>query len=178
MTKKSILKRQVIAAGLAVTFAVSTLAPASAVGQSSAPVTWSGALSAKAEQPVIQIHKIGKRHSHKKRRRAAVGAAVAGAVLLGILGAAAAKANDGHDDDFVDYDDRNLRRNWRACEDAVHYELREEGGRRIRVRNPDEVVYLSPGRHRIFGRAKARGVGRVDYRCTAKRGRVQRLRIY
>ncbi|WP_350333077.1 hypothetical protein [Coralliovum pocilloporae] len=175
------IKRQFIAAGLAVTFALSSIVPASAAGFStpSGAVNWSGVAAVNNDRPVIQVHRIGKKHSHKrkKKRRAAVGAAVAGAVLLGILGAAAASAND-HDDDYIDYDERNLRRNWRACENAVHHELRREGGRRIRVRNPDEVVYLSPGRHRIFGRAKARRIGRVDYRCTAKRGRVQRLRIF
>lgn len=118
-------------------------------------------------------------HKRHKRRNPNSGEVIAGAVLLGILGVAAAASSDNHyNNHYHGNHEGNIRTSDRNCRSAARQRYRRDVGGRVRAETR-HVTYRGGNRYEITGRVRRTDGSRFRrFVCITRVGQVRRLNIY
>jgi hypothetical protein len=152
-------------------FAVGLVVQPVGAGSISLP---SVAAVAEFDSPAVAV-----KHRKYKRREPKAGEVIAGAILLGVLGAAAASSGNYHYDDHYHTTHENyIRSSVRNCRRAARQRYRHVIGRGRIDATTRHVTYLGRNRYEVRGRvSRENGAHSRRFVCQARVGQVRRLDI-
>jgi len=134
--------------------------------------------------PVAAVAEVGSpavavKHRKYRRREPKAGEVIAGAILLGVLGVAAASSGNYHYDDHYHTTHENyIRSSVRNCRRAARQRYRLIVGRGQIDATTRHVTYLGRNRYEVRGRvSRKNGTRSRHFVCRARVGQVRRLDI-